>query len=113
MVLVDDPAIQELNRRYRGKDTPTNVLAFAMRDGAFGDLTPSLLGDVVMSMETVAREADAAGQSVGHRFNELLIHGILHLLGYDHETGDADAEIMEEKTGELLALVTAGEAPGA
>ena len=105
IVLVADPEIQSLNRQYRGKDIPTNVLAFAMRDGDFGGLTPTLLGDVIVSMDTVAREASEAGQPMAAHFTELLIHGILHLMGFDHETGETDAIRMEAKSRELMALV--------
>jgi probable rRNA maturation factor len=103
--LVEDPEIQALNRQYRGKDSPTNVLAFAMRDGDFGDLTPTLLGDVVVSMDTVLREATDAGRPLAERFTEMLVHGILHLMGFDHETSEADALFMEEKSRELLTLL--------
>lgn len=103
---MDDPDIQALNRQYRGKDSPTNVLAFSMREGDFGGVTPTLLGDVVLSLDTVAREAEAAGQTPADRLTQLLIHGILHLVGFDHETSEADADLMEEKSRELLTLVS-------
>lgn len=105
VVLVSDPDIHAMNRQYRGKDQPTNVLAFAMRDGEFGNLTPSLLGDVVISMDTMVREAADAGKSSMERFKELLIHGVLHLVGFDHETSDTDAERMEKKAGEMLEML--------
>lgn len=105
ILLVDDPRMAELNRQYLARRGPTNVIAFPMRTGAYSDLTPDLLGDVVISMDTAASEAEAAGISSERRFLELLIHGILHLFGYDHETGDADARRMEEKSAELLTLI--------
>ena len=105
ILLVDDARMADLNRQYLGRRGPTNVIAFPMRAGEFADLTPDLLGDVVISMDTTAREADAAGISREHRFGELLIHGILHLFGYDHETGDADARRMAEKSAALMKLV--------
>ncbi len=105
VVLVSDPDIHALNRQYRGKDRPTNVLAFAMRDGEFGNLTPELLGDVVISMDTMAQEAADAGKPARVRFIELLIHGILHLVGFDHEASDTDAEQMEKTADKILKVL--------
>ena len=76
-----------------------------MREGEFPDLTPDLLGDVVISTDTAAREAQVASMSMERRFNELLVHGILHLMGYDHETSEKDTRIMEEKSRELVELI--------
>jgi probable rRNA maturation factor len=105
ILLVDDPQIEVLNQQYLKRRGPTNVIAFAMREGEFSDLTPHLLGDVVISTDTAAKEAQDAGISVERRLNELLVHGILHLFGYDHENSEEEAERMEEKSRELLALV--------
>lgn len=97
------------NRDFRGKEGPTNVLAFAMRDGDFPDLTPNLLGDVVVSAETARREAEAAGTGLDARFDELLVHGVLHLFGMDHERSEDEAEAMFRRTRELLEEIrTAG-----
>ncbi len=76
-----------------------------MREGEFPDLTPDLLGDVVISTDTAAREAQVVSMSMERRFNELLVHGILHLIGYDHETSEKDARIMEEKSRKLIELI--------
>jgi len=105
ILLVDDPQITVLNRQYLDRTGPTNVIAFPMQEGPFSDITPDLLGDVVISVETSDREALGANISSEERFLELLIHGILHLLGYDHETDEAEAVKMEEKTRELMAVV--------
>ena len=105
ILIVDDPQIEELNRKYLNRQGPTNVIAFAMREGEFPDLTPNLLGDVVISTDTAAREAQNSAMSMERRFNELLVHGILHLIGYDHETSEKDARIMEEKCRELMELI--------
>ena len=105
IVFVDDMAMQTLNRDYREKDKATNVLAFAMRDGEFGHLTPDLLGDVIISMETAAREASAAGQTTEARADELLVHGMLHLFGFDHEKSEQAHEHMETRSRELMALI--------
>ena len=105
ILIVDDPQIENLNRQYLQRQGPTNVIAFAMREGEFSQVSPQLLGDVVISMDTAAREAENAGIALQRRFDELLVHGILHLFGYDHETFDEDARIMEEKSQELLELI--------
>ncbi len=105
ILIVDDPQIEKLNQKYLNRQGPTNVIAFAMREGEFPDLTPDLLGDVVISTDTAAREAQVASMSMERRFNELLVHGILHLMGYDHETSSEDARVMEQKSKELLTLL--------
>ena len=105
ILLVDDEQISALNRDYLSREGPTNVIAFAMREGEFSDLSPHLLGDVVISAETAGREAEAAGISFDQRLSELLVHGVLHLFGYDHETESADARAMEQKTAELLKVL--------
>ena len=105
ILIVDDPQIAELNQQYLNREGPTNVIAFAMRDGEFPDISPHLLGDVVISMDTASREARNAAMSTERRFNELLVHGILHLLGYEHETNEEDAKVMDDKSKEILALL--------
>jgi len=105
ILILDDPQIEKLNQQYLNRQGPTNVIAFAMREGEFPDLTPDLLGDVVISTDTAAREAQVASMSMERRFNELLVHGILHLMGYDHETSEKDARIMEEKSRKLMELI--------
>ena len=86
-----------LNRNYRGKDAPTNVLSFA-----YGT-TPALAGDLVICLPVVLREAQEQGKSAEAHFAHLIVHGMLHLCGYEHETGAADAERMEAKEQEILA----------
>ena len=105
ILIVDDPQIEKLNRKYLSRKGPTNVIAFAMREGEFAHLTPHLLGDVVISTDTAAKEAQNLGISIERRFNELLIHGILHLVGYDHQTSRQNAQTMEKKSRELLDLI--------
>ena len=104
ILIVDDPQIEELNQQYLNRKGPTNVIAFAMREGEFSNLSPQLLGDVVISTDTAAREAQIASTSMERRFNELLVHGILHLMGFDHETSETDARVMEDRSREILAL---------
>ncbi len=105
ILIVDDQQIADLNLTYLNRKGPTNVIAFPMRDGQFDVITPNLLGDVVISIETAQLEADAAGINLQNRFDQLLIHGIPHLLGYDHEQTTAEAERMEEKSKSLLAML--------
>jgi probable rRNA maturation factor len=104
--LCDDAAMQDLHGRYLGDDTPTNVMSFAQREGEFGDLEPDVLGDVVISVDTAARDAAEAGMPLEDEVTFLLLHGILHLLGYDHEGDEADrAAEMEARESELYRLV--------
>ena len=105
ILIVDDPQMEKLNWKYLNRNGPTNVIAFPMREGEFSHLSPQLLGDVVISTETAAKEAQNSGMSVEQRLKELLVHGILHLLGYDHETSEQDARKMEGKGQKLLELI--------
>jgi len=101
LVLADDATVQELNARWRGKDAPTNVLAFASEEPpAKGK--PVLLGDVVLAYETVAREAREQGKRLADHLRHLVIHGVLHLLGYDH-IKPAPARRMEALETRILA----------
>lgn len=102
LLIVDDAQIAALNQQYRQRTGPTNVLAFALQEGAFTEIAPHLLGDVVISVETCAREARAAGIGFDRHFDELLVHGILHLFGYDHERSEEDDRRMRAKTEALL-----------
>jgi rRNA maturation RNase YbeY len=96
-----------LNRRYRRRDRTTDVLAFPMRE-ATGPPT-HLLGDVVISLPTAARQAAALGRSVDQEVAMLLVHGVLHLLGYEHERGEREARHMRRK--ELAVLRSLGRIP--
>jgi probable rRNA maturation factor len=103
--MVDDREITRLNEDYLHRPKPTNVIAFPMQQGRFSEVNPNLLGDVVISLDTASREARDALLSLETRFDQLLIHGILHLLGFDHEADSASARAMEAKEKELLALL--------
>ncbi len=105
VVLVDDDQISALNATWFQRQGPTNVIAFPLRRGDDTDIFPHILGDVVISVETAAREARAAGMARHRRISALLIHGILHLLGYDHENAPEEAALMEAKASELLGLI--------
>ncbi|WP_112661991.1 rRNA maturation RNase YbeY [Microvirga flavescens] len=109
LLLADDARVQELNRDFRGKDKPTNVLSFPAPeppegfDG--GNFGPRHLGDIALAYETLVREAEAEAKPLAHHYAHLIVHGVLHLLGYDHEV-EEDAQIMEAL--EVKALATLG-----
>ena len=101
--LCDDAAIRDLHRRYLGDDTPTNVISFAQHEGEFANVEPDVLGDVAISVDTARRDAEEAGTALEDELAFLLIHGVLHLVGYDHEGGQAvRAAEMEAKEEELF-----------
>lgn len=103
--LCDDQTIRELHNRWFGIDEPTNVISFAQREGEFTDIDPEMLGDIVISYDTAYRDATEAGKKVEDELLFLLIHGILHLLGYDHEGDNAHrAPEMEAREEELYLL---------
>jgi probable rRNA maturation factor len=106
ILIVDNAAIQELNRAYLQRDRPTNVISFPMLEGVGSGLNPHLLGDVVISAERAALDAARAGVPFEQELWFLLLHGILHLLGYDHERGTAaEARLMEQKEQEIHRLL--------
>ena len=102
---MDDSEIARLNKEYLGRSGPTNVIAFPMQQGQFGHINRDLLGDVVISLDTTLREANDASMAIERRFDQLLIHGILHLLGFDHDASPEQAEMMMRKEEELLRLL--------
>ncbi len=95
--LVGDREMQVLNRDYRGKDRPTDVLAFALREGESTPGGEDELGDVIISLDTAQRQATERGVTLQGEVRDLLIHGILHLLGFDHERGPDDSRRMKAK----------------
>jgi probable rRNA maturation factor len=105
ILLVDDQQIAKLNQQFLKRQGPTNVIAFPMQEGRYSEITPNLLGDVVISVEAAQQEARNAGLSTEARFNQLLIHGILHLLGYDHVKGAPEARKMEKTADELFEII--------
>ena len=104
ILLTDDAEIQALNNRYRNIDAPTDVLAFAMRDGVDRDLNPNLLGDLIISLQTAERQASLNNHLLEIELALLTVHGMLHLLGYDHHTAE-EASIMFEKQESILRLI--------
>ena len=107
----DDDEVKALNAGYRNKDKPTNVLSFPMIEGnlldsiAGADSGEVLLGDIVLAHGICATEAAEKSVAVETHATHLIVHGTLHLLGYDHETGDEDAEEMEQVEREALAAI--------
>jgi probable rRNA maturation factor len=100
IVLCDDATIHALNREWRGKDKPTDVLSFSQVEGERG--SASVLGDVVISTDTAARQALDAGLSVDEEIVRLLVHGVLHLLGHDHVHGGWQARKMKLEERRIL-----------
>ena len=102
VLFTDDAAQRELNREYRGKDSPTNVLSFPAGETPLPPGMPRPLGDISLAYETVVREAGTGAIAVDAHLRHLIIHGLLHLLGYGHEN-DSDAMIMEQTETRALA----------
>jgi len=107
ILLCEDDTIHELNRDYRGIDRPTDVLAFAMAEGEGAGLNPGLLGDVIISVPTAARQAREAGKTISAEVTMLVAHGLLHLLGFDHRDA-AEERDMVRRTEELCAAAVLG-----
>ncbi len=106
LLLVDDDQIREFNRAYLNRDRSTNVISFAMREGEFSDINPQLLGDIILSVETAHRDAAAERIDFMDEVEFLIIHGLLHLLGYEHENTTAkEARRMKVRERELFSLL--------
>ena len=102
VLLADDATLRSLNRDYRGIDKPTNVLSFPISRHVPGNAElPVLLGDIAISCPIVAAEAQRDGKPVEHHLRHMLVHGVLHLLGFDHET-ETEAGVMEQLEAEIL-----------
>lgn len=119
LTFVDDAAIHELNREYRGIDRPTDVLSFAMRestdeemdilyeveeDAELEGLNDDLLGDIIISTERAQAQADEYGHSLEREIGFLFVHGFLHLLGYDHQDEKSEREMMDKQEGVLARV---------
>lgn len=107
VALVDDAAIAELNAAYRDKAGPTDVLSFSLVEGDHADHRGKMLGDVVISVPVAERQARELGHDLDEELLRLLIHGVLHLLGFDHEEDD-EAERMERREREVRAEIADG-----
>jgi probable rRNA maturation factor len=106
VLFTDDKFIRTLNNKYRGIDKPTDVLSFSLQEGAIKSPeveSDKLLGDIIISVETAQKQADNLNHSMEKELTVLLIHGLLHLTGYDHEE-DKDYKIMREKESEILKI---------
>ena len=108
ILLADDAAIAELNQGFRGKRRPTDVLSFSLLEGEYADYRGALLGDVVIGIETAARQARSRRRSLDDEVTRLLIHGILHLLEYDHQRSD-QARQMRAEERRLWRLLKSGD----
>ncbi len=98
--------MRSLNRRFRGIDRTTDVLSFSLREGAFGGLRPNALGDIVISVPRAERQAREAGHPLGREIEILLIHGLVHLLGYDHERSPSEARRMLRRERQFLKRIS-------
>ena len=113
VLLVDDATIQELNRDYREKDVPTDVLSFPLEEELEGEGEPEIiggpaarmLGDIVISVEKAVTQAAEYGHSVERELAFLLVHGLLHLLGYDHDKGEAAKKLMRSEEKRILTAL--------
>jgi probable rRNA maturation factor len=105
VLLTDDAHITELNRRFLKREGPTNVLSFPMRDGNGYECNTPMLGDIAISLDAAQRDAEQSGESFDKTIDRLLIHGLLHLLGYEHERSEAEARHMGDETERLLAMM--------
>lgn len=103
--LVGDQAMAEMNQRFRGRDGPTDVLSFSLLEGEHAEHRGGMLGDVVLDVDVAGRQAHSFGHSLDEELLRLLIHGALHLLGFDHELED-DATVMEARARELRAQLS-------
>jgi probable rRNA maturation factor len=106
LLFVNDLQIQALNRQHLRRDKPTNVLAFPMREGEFSTLHPHLLGDLVISVQTAKRQSPRFGLNEMETVILLMVHGVLHLIGYEHEGTKKGAREMTLKQKELFRNIT-------
>jgi rRNA maturation RNase YbeY len=98
LVVCDDPFIQRLNKHYRKRDYPTDVLSFSLSEGGFIPNPNTNLGDIVISIDTAQRQADRLGETLAEEFGILFIHGLLHLIGYTHENFEKEKKMRELST---------------
>lgn len=105
LLFTDDPTIRGLNRLYRKKNRATDVLSFPQGEGEFPDVEPKVLGDIVISTDTVLRRSRRTRKGSEEELFTLLVHGLLHLLGYDHETTETERRRMRQKERELLGMI--------
>jgi probable rRNA maturation factor len=107
VLFIGDRAMRTLNRRYRAQDRTTDVLSFSLREGQFPDIQPRMLGDIVIAVPVAVRQAREEGHSFAREIDRLLVHGLAHLLGYDHECGPREALRMRKRERQLLKSLSA------
>jgi len=108
ILLTDDAHMRAINRQWRGIDKPTNVLSFPGSDVAVGEVAGPVLGDIALAHETIAAEAELEGKPFDHHLSHMIVHGTLHLFGYDH-IDDGDARVMEDLERVALARLGIGD----
>jgi len=111
VLLLDNKGIRAVNKKYLNRNRPTNVISFSLAEGEFGNINSQVLGDVVISVEKALEQAETRGTSLEEELTFLLIHGILHLVGYDHEKKGSEREKMRKKEKEVYQFVTGKELP--
>jgi probable rRNA maturation factor len=103
---VDNNEIRKINKRYLNRDYSTNVITFSLTEGEFGNINPKVLGDIVISVETALKDAGEAGIELNDELEYLMIHGMLHLLNYNHEnTSEDEVKKMERKEQEVFSIL--------
>ncbi len=105
VLFVDNNEIHELNKKYRDVDRPTDVLSFSQMEGDCSEINRGLLGDVVISADMALAQAGERGKELQSEIDFLLVHGVLHLLGFDHEGPVNERKIMKKKERELMELI--------
>jgi probable rRNA maturation factor len=111
LTFVDDEMIRGLNKQFLNRDKSTNVLSFSLQEGEFSQVNPEILGDIVISVDTAQKDAAKSGFPVEQEIDFLIIHGLLHLCGYNHEnTSPAETRKMQKKEQELFKLLYYSEA---
>ncbi len=105
ILFTSDDKIAQMNEQYLGRIGPTNVLAFPMIGGSAPEVASGMMGDVVISVDTALRESEEQGETLTQTIERLLIHGILHLIGYDHEKSAVEADRMQREEERLMAMI--------
>jgi probable rRNA maturation factor len=105
ILFLDNRGIAEINKKYLKRNRPTNVISFALNEGECRNINPQVLGDVVISIEKAQEQVGTNGTTLEEEISFLLIHGILHLLGYDHVRGKGERERMREKEKEVYKVM--------
>jgi probable rRNA maturation factor len=106
LLFVDNNEIRKINKRYLNLDYSTNVITFSLTEGEFGNINPKILGDIVISVEKALKDADEAGIELNDELEFLMIHGMLHLLNYNHEnTSEDEAQKMQRKEQEIFGIL--------